>query len=281
MELGNITARETGFKMNDRVIHRKYGEGTVIGLKDNRVRLTVEFDNEHGDLHSGAGLSSESRCWHFGPRGAPLSDISLIPTEMPQEDHFVGFKVKDRVTHKIFGDGTFQEVVDNGEMMLVEFDRENPVLHSGGLGKVPHKKHSCWYFGRRGEDPGNLSLLTPLPKAPEDTSEYHSRKFDKGKPDLAILKCLGRALVAVTGVLQAGAMKYEEDSFASVPNAIRRYDSAMMRHWLEKPVDPVEDMQEYADTLGIEITHDMAVAVNALFKLEIRLREKEKTDESN
>ena len=36
----------------------------------------------------------------------------------------------------------------------------------------------------------------------------------------------------------------------------------------------MEDMQEYADQLGVEITHDMAVAINALFKLEIRLREK-------
>ena len=105
-------------------------------------------------------------------------------------------------------------------------------------------------------------------------NDYPSNKQDQGKPDMRMLRHLKHSLIAIVGIMQAGAIKYEEGGFVNVPDGLKRYDSALIRHWLEDPASPVDDMQEYADQLGVEITHDMAVAINALFKLEIRLREK-------
>lgn len=116
-----------------------------------------------------------------------------------------------------------------------------------------------------------------LPVEPQASTK--GQKFDSSKPDMAMLRHLKNALQAVVGVMSAGAMKYEEAGFLDVPNGERRYASAQLRHWLEDPEAAVEDMQEYADKLGVAITHDMCEACNALFKLELRLRRKQEEQE--
>ena len=127
--------------------------------------------------------------------------------------------------------------------------------------------HSNWRSQVIGQEPELVS-----------SNDYHAKKQDQGKPDMRMLRYLKHSLIAIVGIMQAGAIKYEEGSFVNVPEGLKRYDSALMRHWLEDPGSPVDDMQEYADQLGIEITHDMAVAINALFKLEIRLRKEAAND---
>ncbi len=102
------------------------------------------------------------------------------------------------------------------------------------------------------------------------------QKFDDGKPDMTYLRYLKRALTAVVRVMEAGGRKYSRGDFLHVPDALRRYDAAQMRHWLEDPTEIVEDLNEFSP--GVPITHEMCNAVNALFKLEIRLREEEEDE---
>ena len=117
------------------------------------------------------------------------------------------------------------------------------------------------------------SKLVPYPKElPEDSNK--DLKYDQGKPDMVMLRHIKHALIKIVELMQAGALKYEEGSFATIRNAKRRYDSAIMRHWLEDPEETVEDMQEYIDKLQIDpVMHQAATACNALFRLEIMLRE--------
>ena len=146
---------------------------------------------------------------------------------------------------------------------------------------MDRKCETCHYFGSHLTSSccqtcklwSNWSPRVPKPKT-VSYADYHSKKQDQGKPDMRMLRYLKHSLTAIVGIMQAGAIKYEEGSFVNVPDGLKRYDSALIRHWLEDPASPVDDMQEYADQLNIKITHDMAVAINALFKLEIRLREK-------
>lgn len=58
-------------------------------------------------------------------------------------------------------------------------------------------------------------------------------KHDKGKPRLGILiREFAKELEGVGAVLTFGANKYEEGSWMHVPDAVRRYEDAFMRHLL-------------------------------------------------
>lgn len=96
-------------------------------------------------------------------------------------------------------------------------------------------------------------------------------KFDQDKPMLSILtKGCPRALMAVGQALTYGAKKYGESpdklNFLDVPNGFNRYSDAMIRHHLQ---ESLEDLDES----GLEPI--VLTTVNALFRLEIYLREKE------
>lgn len=144
---------------------------------------------------------------------------------------------------------------------------------------------NCGYntgLGCDNELPCNIDHSGWIPKEEKPSigvqqKGLHGKKFDQGKPDLSLLKYLPNALTAVGAVMTGGARKYARGDFLYVPDAQNRYNAALLRHWLENPAGIVEDMKEF----GVNVTHDMAVAVNALFALEIRLRaEKEASDEN-
>ena len=103
-------------------------------------------------------------------------------------------------------------------------------------------------------------------------------KLDDGKLDLSLLQLLANALFEVCRVMDYGQTKYTRGGFLDVPEAPRRYTSAMLRHWLQEGNEKFDSGDPYYDTeKGLpfkgKIRHDAQVAVNALFRLECTLRE--------
>jgi len=96
-------------------------------------------------------------------------------------------------------------------------------------------------------------------------------KLDAGKPRPGLVfSGFQRALMEVTKVGTKGAAKYTEYGFLEVPNGAQRYTDAMLRHWLQECAG-----EEYDPEL--EELHAAAVAWNALARLEMMLKDKEKT----
>jgi hypothetical protein len=93
-------------------------------------------------------------------------------------------------------------------------------------------------------------------------------KLDAGKPDCSLLNYFGLALLEVSKVGTFGAEKYTRGGWQHVDNGINRYTAAMIRHWLQ------EKYNEYDSDLPV--LHAAQVAWNALARLELILREKEK-----
>lgn len=123
---------------------------------------------------------------------------------------------------------------------------------------------NCKYFGqprhsfpcskcvaeRYSNGPGNTVTFTMWQEMPINAEEYVrslveeetsnrkdmqgiGMKHDKGKPRLGILiREFAKELEGVGAVLTFGAEKYEEGSWMLVPDAIRRYEDAFMRHLL-------------------------------------------------
>lgn len=92
-------------------------------------------------------------------------------------------------------------------------------------------------------------------------------KDDLSKPDMdLVLKGFSKALTDVCKLGTFGAVKYTELGFLDVPNGIRRYSSAMQRHYF------LEDDEEYDDET--KLLHATAVAWNSLARLELMLRKK-------
>lgn len=119
-------------------------------------------------------------------------------------------------------------------------------------------------------------LAEDLECTPEDIVEYaHNSvglKYDQSKPRVDILaKGCPRALLAVGKALGYGAKKYNESpdnlNFLQVEDGFNRYSRAMMGHFLEESICPVDEDS------GLD--HIVLTAVNALFRLEIYLRGKE------
>lgn len=102
----------------------------------------------------------------------------------------------------------------------------------------------------------------------EPSSRYSdctsSVKYDQDKPIAGALQDMGLALLEVSKLLTFGAKKYKRGSWLDLENGYERYTDALNRHFL---LEKSEDLDEESG-LG----HDVAVAVNALFRLELRLR---------
>lgn len=98
-------------------------------------------------------------------------------------------------------------------------------------------------------------------------------KTDAGKPMVAqILKMFARALWEVSRVGTHGALKYTLGGWQYVDDGINRYEDAQMRHKLKEWMG-----QEY-DT-ELPVLHAAQDAWNALARLELILREKDKNSE--
>lgn len=93
-------------------------------------------------------------------------------------------------------------------------------------------------------------------------------KLDSGKPDASLLGMFGNALLAVSEVGTHGANKYSRGGWQSVPDGINRYTAAMLRHYLK---ENEEEMDR-----DLPVLHSAQVAWNALARLELILREKNK-----
>ena len=91
-------------------------------------------------------------------------------------------------------------------------------------------------------------------------------KLDAGKPDLSLLLNLDKALHAVAEVMTFGAQKYTRGGWQEVPDGINRYTAAGLRHVLK------ENREELDPDSGL--MHAAHHACNALFRLELMLREK-------
>lgn len=96
-------------------------------------------------------------------------------------------------------------------------------------------------------------------------------KLDSGKSPVAqgVFKYFPRALVVIGKVSNAGAKKYCWGGWSSVPDGVNRYTNALARHLLAEDIEGEID----ADTGQL---HAAQVAWNALARLELILREKEK-----
>lgn len=115
--------------------------------------------------------------------------------------------------------------------------------------------------------------LTPTPTE-SDPNGFHANtpgaKLDAGKVRPAlVLGGHARALLEVAKVGTGGAIKYTDDGWMHVPNGIKRYDDAMLRHWLKEKAGEECD----ADTGLLHAAH---LAWNALSRLDLLIREKEK-----
>lgn len=117
----------------------------------------------------------------------------------------------------------------------------------------------------------------PVPKAPTPVpkeADLHTpgAKDTVGKPRAAlVLGGFARALLEVSKVGTMGAIKYSDNGWQFVPDGAAKYDDAGLRHWLyEHAGQPLDPESEYV--------HAAHTAWNALARLELLLREKEKAN---
>jgi len=110
----------------------------------------------------------------------------------------------------------------------------------------------------------------------EETKNLHvpGAKDDSEKPDLdLVLGGFAKALMEVGRVGTFGAKKYTENGWKEVPNAKRRYSSALLRHTFQS-----SEGELYDNDSGL--LHDAHAAWNALAKLQFTILELEKRDGS-
>ncbi len=100
-------------------------------------------------------------------------------------------------------------------------------------------------------------------------------KLDAGKVDMlrGAIQYFPNALSAIARVSELGARRYSWKGWVSVPDGIRRYGAALLRHIL--PDDPFA-VDDGPGGLGNEVLHATQVAWNALARLELILEEKKK-----
>lgn len=109
------------------------------------------------------------------------------------------------------------------------------------------------------KDPNGLDLKTAGAKA------------DAGKAPIlkGLLQYFPRALSEVARTSEVGAKKYSWKGWESVPDGVSRYGDALCRHLVSEAIEG-----EFDGDTGL--LHSTQVAWNALARLELILREKEK-----
>lgn len=97
------------------------------------------------------------------------------------------------------------------------------------------------------------------------------KKFDQGKIQPSIvLGDFSRALTEVCIVGEFGIQKYSAGNWLLVEDAKKRYEDALLRHWLESKNVKIDH-----DSKRLHIAH---VTWNALAVLELELREQDRLD---
>lgn len=97
-------------------------------------------------------------------------------------------------------------------------------------------------------------------------------KLDAGKNRMGlVLFGFARALQAVSEVGTYGANKYTDNGWMAVPDGVRRYSDAMLRHLMWE----AQGEQRDPDT---NLLHAAHAAWNALARLDLALREAEGTN---
>lgn len=101
-------------------------------------------------------------------------------------------------------------------------------------------------------------------------------KLDAGKVDVlrGAIQYFPRALKAIARVSELGAKKYSWKGWESVPDGIRRYGAALMRHLLADN-DESTAVDDGPGGVGAEVMHCTQVAWNACARLELVLRKQE------
>lgn len=99
-------------------------------------------------------------------------------------------------------------------------------------------------------------------------SQNTGKKFDQNKPKIGdMMAHFSQALWKIAELDTYGADKYGADNLFKVENGYRRYTDAALRHFL------LETVEETDKETGLH--HAVAVAWNALARLEILLRTRE------
>lgn len=98
-------------------------------------------------------------------------------------------------------------------------------------------------------------------------------KLDAGKVDVlrGAIQYFPNALKAIARVSELGAKKYSWKGWEKVPDGIRRYGAALVRHLVHDDAFAVDDGP---GGLGAEVLHATQVAWNALARLELILKER-------
>jgi hypothetical protein len=103
------------------------------------------------------------------------------------------------------------------------------------------------------------------------TANTPGAKLDAGKvrPSL-VIEGMARAIFSVSKIATFGAAKYTPGGWVIVPNGQERYADAGYRHLLKRAMGELND----PDSEELHLAHE---AWNALAKLDLYLREQEKT----
>lgn len=111
---------------------------------------------------------------------------------------------------------------------------------------------------------GPDAVATP-PAPMHTTGQPPGTKLDSGKPQpRLILQSMPRAMLAISEVAAYGAAKYSEDGWVEVPNGVKRYTDAMIRHLM------AEGLTSRDEESGL--LHAAHAAWGAIARLELLLR---------
>lgn len=110
-----------------------------------------------------------------------------------------------------------------------------------------------------------IPLNTDAPAPSEKSTNYFEMKNDNGKPRMDLLPF--DAIKGVSDVLTFGANKYTPNGWKDVPDAIPRYEAALLRHFAAIKTGEQNDPES-------GLPHIYHLACNALFLASLMTAEK-------
>lgn len=132
---------------------------------------------------------------------------------------------------------------------------------------------------RTEDEKGPKPYHTATPKGEADPNGIDAKvagaKLDAGKSPVfrGAIDYFPRALMAVSNVSYAGAVKYTWKGWESVPDGINRYSDAAMRHRTKMSIEGPFDLDFLNATPSQKVLHLAQIAWNDLAVLELYLRE--------
>lgn len=134
------------------------------------------------------------------------------------------------------------------------------------VGVEPHTIHRWLACGSITPE-SRKRLYGEIAKVNAEKSPHFGQKHDQGKPLAACLLQFPRALLSVAEVGTMGAQKYAWASWKDVPDAERRYTSAMMRHLLAAQISELDEES------GLHHLHHCLWNLMAVVELQLRNKE--------